>query len=121
MSDHNDPLTGLPDHLALDRALKPLIGSPAGVAVAALDLDHFLEINTTFGAEVGDQVLRTLACLLDEREPGQVYRISGDEFVVVMPGLGLEEAFLRVEALRKQIVGAPERFGLPDQRVVTIK
>jgi diguanylate cyclase (GGDEF)-like protein len=121
MSDHNDPLTGLPDHLALDKALKPLIGSPAGVALAALDLDHFLEINTTFGAEVGDQVLRTLARLLGESEPGQVYRMSGDEFVVVMPGLSLEEAFLRVEALRKQIEGASERFGLPDQRAVTIK
>ena len=121
MPDRNDPLTGLPDHLALDRALKPLIGSLAGVALAALDLDNFLEINTAFGAEIGDQVLRALARLLDESEPGQVYRMSGDEFVVVMPGLSLEEAFLRIEALRKQIESASERFGLPDQRAVTIK
>jgi diguanylate cyclase len=121
MPEHNDPLTGLPDRVALERALKPLIGTDDGVALAALDLDHLLEINGDFGAEVGDQALRTLARLLDESEPGNVYRITGDEFMVVMPGLSLEEAFLRVEGLRKQIEDAAERFGLPNRQVVTVK
>ncbi|HET9221828.1 MAG TPA: diguanylate cyclase [Roseiflexaceae bacterium] len=80
-----------------------------------------VEINGEFGAEVGDQVLRELARLLEESEPGNVYRITGDEFVVVMPGLSLEEAFLRVEALRRQIEDAAQRFGLPNQQAVTIK
>ena len=121
MPDHNDSLTGLPDRIALENMLKPLVGSRAGVALAALDLDHFLEINSEFGSEVGDQVLRTLAGLLDESEPGNVYRITGDEFVIVMPGLSLEEAFLYVETLRKQIEQSTERFGLPNRQPVTIK
>src|SRR5262245_49811770 len=120
MPEHNDSLTGLPDRVALENALKPLIESRAGVALAALDLDHLLEINGEFGAEVGDQVLCTLARLLDESERGNVYRITGDEFIIVMPGLSLEEAFLRVEWLRKQIEDAAQQFGLPDRRVVTV-
>ena len=121
MPKHNDALTGLPDRIALEHALKRLVESKTGVALAAIDLDHFLEINGEFGAAVGDQVLRALACLLDESEPGNVYRITGDEFIIVMPGLSLEEAFLRVEGLRKQIEDAVQRFGLPNQQVVTIK
>jgi diguanylate cyclase (GGDEF)-like protein len=120
MTQHSDPLTGLPDRVALEGALKPLIGADDGVALAALDLDHLLEINAEFGSKVGDQVLQTLARLLDESEPGHVYRITGDEFMIVMPGLSLEEAFLRVERLRKRIEDAAQEFGLPDRRTVTV-
>jgi diguanylate cyclase (GGDEF)-like protein len=120
MTQHNDSLTGLPDRVALERALKPMVETSDGVALAALDVDHVLGINAEFGAEAGDQVLRTLARLLSEREPGNVYRITGDEFAVVMQGLSLEEAFLRIESLRKQVEGAALQFGLPDQRAVTV-
>lgn len=120
MPEHNDSLTGLPDRVALERALKPLVGAADGVALAALDADHIMTINAEFGVEVGDQVLRTLARLLDESEPGNVYRITGDEFAVVIPGLSLEDAFLRVEALRKRIEGAAQEFGLPNQQAVTV-
>jgi diguanylate cyclase (GGDEF)-like protein len=120
MPEHNDPLTGLPDRVALEHALKPLIKAADGVALAALDVDHILGINAEFGSEAGDQVLRTLAHLLAESEPGSAYRITGDEFMIVLPGLSLEEAFLRVEALRKQIAGATQQFGLPGQRAVTV-
>jgi diguanylate cyclase len=119
MTQHNDSLTGLPDRVALEQALQSPV-DPAGVALAALDLDHLLEINAECGAEAGDQVLRTLARLLEESEPGKVYRITGDEFAVVMPGLSLEDAFLRLEALRKRIEGAADQFGLPDRRAVTV-
>jgi diguanylate cyclase (GGDEF)-like protein len=118
MSQHHDPLTGLPDRLALDRGLKPLIGKPSGVALAALDLDHLVEINAEHGSDAGDQVLRALAQLLAEQD--QVYRITGDEFAIIMPGLGLEEAFLRMDALRRQIEGAAQQFGLPNQQAVTV-
>src|SRR5262245_37191241 len=98
MTQHNDSLTGLPDRVALEHTLKPLVEAADGVAVAALDVDHILAINAEFGAEAGDQVLQALARLLDENEPGNVYRITGDEFAVVMQGLSLEEAFLRIES-----------------------
>ncbi|MFL5802140.1 MAG: diguanylate cyclase domain-containing protein [Roseiflexaceae bacterium] len=120
MSQHHDPLTGLPDRLALDRGLKPLIGKASGAALAALDLDHFLEINAEHGSETGDRVLQTLARLLAEHEQDHVYHITGDEFAIIMPGLGLEEAFLRMDSLRKQIEGAAQQFGLPNQQGVTV-
>src|SRR5262245_10718965 len=120
MPEHNDSLTGLPDRVALEHALKPLIEKAEGVALAALDIDYVMSINAEFGTETGDRVLRALAGLLAESESGQAYRITGDEFMVVMPGLNLEEAFLQMERLRKQIEGAAERFGLPGQRAVTV-
>jgi len=119
MAQHTDSLTGLPDRVALEHALKPLIEAADGVALAALDVDHILGINTEFGAETGDQVLRTFAGLLAESALGQAYRITGDEFMLLMPGISLEDAFLRVESLRKQVEGAAEQFGLPGQRAVT--
>jgi diguanylate cyclase len=118
MPEHNDSLTGLPDRVALEHTLQSLVGAAEGVALAALDL---VEINAEFGTEVGDRVLQTLARLLNASEPGSVYRITGDEFMIVLPGLGLEEAFLRVEALRKRIEEATQQFGLPNQQTVTIK
>ena len=120
MIGHNYALTGLPDRVALEHALKPLVQAADGVALAAVDVDHMLSINAEFGTGAGDQVMGTLARLLSESEPGNVYRITGDEFAVVMPGMSLEEAFLRIESLRKQIEGAVQRFGLPDQRAVTV-
>jgi diguanylate cyclase (GGDEF)-like protein len=119
MVTHNDSLTGLPDRVTLEHALQSPVDA-AGVALAALDIDHFLEINAEFGAEAGDQVLRTLARLVTESTSGDVYRITGDEFAVVMPGMSLEDAFLHLESLRKQIEGAARQFGLPDQRAVTV-
>jgi predicted signal transduction protein with EAL and GGDEF domain len=58
--------------------------------------------------------------LVTESTSGDVYRITGDEFAVVMPGMSLEDAFLHLESLRKQIEGAARQFGLPDQRAVTV-
>jgi diguanylate cyclase len=120
MPQHNDALTDLPNRLALEHALKPLVAAGDSVALAALDLDHFLEINTEFGPEVGDRVLRTLASLLAEAAPDSAYRITGDEFTVVMPGLSLEQAFLRMEALRARVQAATDRFDLPTHQEVTI-
>src|SRR4026209_200984 len=116
MPQHNDALTDLPNRLALEHALKPLVAAGEGVALAALDLDHFLEINAEFGPEVGDRVLRTLASLLAEAAPDNAYRITGDEFAVVMAGLSLEQAFLRMEALRARVQAATTHFYLPTQQ-----
>ena len=120
MSRPTDDLTGLPNRVALENALQASLNSADGLTLAVLDIDHFLQVNTGQGREAGDQVLRTLAAVLEEVVPGGAYRMSGDEFAVVLPGLSLEQAFLQMEALRARVEGAAERFGLPDNRTVTI-
>ncbi|HJZ49109.1 MAG TPA: diguanylate cyclase [Roseiflexaceae bacterium] len=119
MAASNDPLDGLPNRLVLNGALKQAIDARNTIAVALLDIDSFAEINADFGQAAGDRVLRVLVALLKEAAPASVYHLSGDEFAIVLPGLSLEQAFLRMEALRAT-VEASERFDLPDQRNVMI-
>lgn len=118
MVKHIDTLTGLPNRAALGPELDRLVAAGEPVALAVLDLDHFLEVNSAFGHDVGDQLLIGLAALLKESVPQGVYRISGDEFGAVLPGLSLEQAFLRMESLRASVHG--HSFGLPDGREVTV-
>lgn len=118
MVKHIDTLTELPNRTGLGPELDRLVAAGEPVALAVLDLDHFLEVNSEFGHDVGDQLLIGLAALLREALQQGVYRISGDEFAVVMPGLGLEQAFLRMESLRARVHS--HSFGLPDGREVTV-
>jgi diguanylate cyclase len=117
----HDLLDSLPNRLVLNGTLKQAIDARSSIAVALLDIDSFMEINVDFGQAVGDRVLRVLAALLKEAAPASVYHLSGDEFAIVLPGLSLEQAFLRMETLRASVEGS-ERFELPDQRnlMVTI-
>ncbi|WP_299370693.1 diguanylate cyclase [uncultured Tateyamaria sp.] len=93
-----DPLTGLHNrryampHLAriADRATRS--GRPFAVMVA--DMDHFKKINDTHGHAAGDAVLVDTARRLREnlRAVDMVARIGGEEFLIVMPGAGLQDA-----------------------------
>jgi diguanylate cyclase len=120
MATHKDSLTGLPTRSALDATLKQSLDATSPLALAVLDVDNFVGINSNYGRETGDRVLQTLATLLSEAAPESVYRITGDEFAVLMPGLSLEQAFLRMETIRTHVQGAADQFGLPDGRAVTI-
>jgi diguanylate cyclase (GGDEF)-like protein len=66
------------------------------------DIDHFKQINDTFGHELGDHVLRTFGQILsDDARSGQVVvRYGGDEFVFVLPSVGLDAAAAFAERVR---------------------
>ena len=87
---HNDPLTGLPNrslfHDRLEQGLSMAQRHQQELAVMFLDLDHFKEINDTFGHDMGDVLLketanRLLACV---RKSDTVARMGGDEFTVIL-------------------------------------
>ncbi|MVN86955.1 EAL domain-containing protein [Deinococcus sp. HMF7620] len=86
---YTDLLTGLPGRVRLHEELRRLsdeVGAP--FAVLFVDVDAFKVVNDTLGHAAGDDLLRGLAAEL-QRLAGadaQVYRLSGDEFVVVLPG-----------------------------------
>jgi diguanylate cyclase (GGDEF)-like protein len=89
----HDPLTGLPNRLAVTDHLSMSLAVPDGdVAVLFLDLDRFKLINDSHGHAVGDEVLHALAHRLTEPvgEKGVLARFGGDEFVAVCEGLGGE-------------------------------
>jgi diguanylate cyclase (GGDEF)-like protein len=93
----HDPLTGLPNRLLLlDRlgqSLSDSVRRGSEVAVAFLDLDHFKRINDSLGHAVGDQLLVQVAERLSTvlRSSDTLSRFSGDEFVVLWPGLDSAE------------------------------
>ncbi|GKU76353.1 hypothetical protein L3i20_v207500 [Paenibacillus sp. L3-i20] len=69
-----------------------------------------MELNDTYGHEVGDRALVAISEVLQEQFPGQAYRISGDEFAIALSGISLEQAFLRMEGLRQHISESQHRF-----------
>jgi diguanylate cyclase (GGDEF)-like protein/PAS domain S-box-containing protein len=86
----HDPATGLPNRLGLRKFMRQVLSATdSELALFYLDLDHFKPINDTFGHDVGDFVLRTVAArLTGELAEGQlVARIGGDEFVVAASNL----------------------------------
>jgi diguanylate cyclase (GGDEF)-like protein len=107
-----DPLTGLlnrryvHENLPAAVALAAETGSP--LTVALVDLDHFKRINDTLSHDVGDQVLVIVADLLRSgqralSDTGFVARMGGEEFLVVLPGVGAGLAADRLETLRRAV------------------
>ena len=82
-SASTDMLTGLPNRRMLDRALGRL---SADDTVIMLDLDHFKQVNDTFGHAAGDQVLRVFGRVLRAAVRGRdtVGRFGGEEFLIVL-------------------------------------
>ena len=120
MDKDRDALTGLSSRTAMMTALRQRMDAGADVALAMLDVDHFKEINDRYGHEAGDRLLQVLARLLEAEPCTTAYRISGDEFALLLPRAALEQAFLRMEALRGRVAAAADRFDLPEPREVTI-
>ena len=110
-----DPLTGLHNRRYMAGQLEPLVahaargGAPAAVLV--LDIDHFKAINDTFGHDCGDEVLREFAVRLatNVRAVDLPCRFGGEEFVVIMPETGVEDAHRIAERIRGHVAGSPFR------------
>ena len=118
MERPNDVLTELPGRVVMEEELTERLGRHAPFAVALVDVDFFQEINDKGGHAEGDRTLRHLAGLLRGSGLGTAYRVSGDEFALVLPDVTLEQAFLQVERLRGAVSGSD--FALGDGRRVTI-
>jgi diguanylate cyclase (GGDEF)-like protein len=104
-----DSLTGLANRRAVEEILAAEIARAQrfahDLAVVLLDLDHFKEINDSFGHAAGDVMLRAVGRLLTSlaRQGDTVARWGGEEFVVVLPETGLAGAQRFAERLRRTI------------------
>src|SRR5919107_6424718 len=105
MATH-DPLTGLSNRRALEEMLPREMArarrSGAPLCVAIIDIDHFKVYNDTHGHLAGDEMLRACARAWDSALRGEdtIVRFGGEEFLVVLPDTGLEQAAEIVERLR---------------------
>jgi diguanylate cyclase (GGDEF)-like protein/hemerythrin-like metal-binding protein len=77
-----------------------------------LDIDHFKQINDTYGHPVGDKVLQNFAtlCLEIAREFDVVARVGGEEFIIMLPQTDAEGAYTFAERLRKKIANTKLSF-----------
>jgi diguanylate cyclase (GGDEF)-like protein len=100
-----DALTGVGNRRMLERSLSQPGLDSAELAIVMVDIDHFKEINDTFGHAVGDLVLRALGDLFrTEARSGQVVvRYGGEEFVFAVPSASLRTAAAFAERIRHQV------------------
>jgi diguanylate cyclase (GGDEF)-like protein/putative nucleotidyltransferase with HDIG domain len=113
-----DSLTGVANRRSVDRALERLLGRRGFFGVLFVDVDHFKRVNDTFGHDSGDQVLKTVAATLRESVGVDDFcgRFGGEEFVVALPGAGIEEASCVGERIRSKM----ERTAMSVEGTVTV-
>ena len=113
-----DELTGLPNRRAglkrLEQHMRDARAVDDTLAVGFLDIDLFKRINDVHGHEAGDRVLVAVAATLTAavRDPADVIRMGGEEFLVLLPGIGGATARARLEAMRSQVSAAGTALGI---------
>ena len=107
-ADH-DPLTGLLNHRAFHKRLHEEADrarrQQGTLAVAVMDMDNFKFFNDVYGHQAGDDVLCRVAMVLGEncRSYDVAARFGGDEFALLMPGIGRTEALQILERLTNSL------------------
>jgi diguanylate cyclase (GGDEF)-like protein len=106
-----DPLTGLYNrhHMTslLEQQSRRSDRSGLPMSIAIIDLDHFKRVNDTYGHGVGDEVLRGFARCAEEamRQSDVVARWGGEEFLLLFPDVGVDQALQGLERLRQKLRG----------------
>lgn len=114
-----DELTGLGNRRAylpaIEAELKRADRSAAPLAFIEMDLDHFKKLNDEHGHDAGDRALAAVGRLIRHqlRKQDQAFRTGGEEFVLLLPDTGEEEAKNAAERLRRgieELAGMPRRL-----------
>jgi diguanylate cyclase (GGDEF)-like protein len=109
-----DALTGLGNRHAMEdvfpREVRRCVQNEQPVALIMIDVDHFKTFNDKFGHVAGDRALSAVAHILRKqfRPRDLLVRYGGDEFAVLLPGIGGEEAMKIAERVRTSVSGGTE-------------
>jgi two-component system cell cycle response regulator len=104
-----DPLTGLNNRRFLENHLALMVEQAqrrrAPLALMIFDIDHFKQVNDTYGHDAGDEVLKGFANRLRRvvRGGDLLCRLGGEEFVIAMPNVSVEAAVRIAERTRSSI------------------
>ena len=112
-----DPLTGVLNRRAMEQEMQLVIeahrrlGTTYGLML--LDLDRFKSINDTQGHEAGDVVLVNFATLVQSaiRKLDRMYRLGGEEFVLILPGSNVQGLATICENIRARVESGLRRHG----------
>jgi two-component system cell cycle response regulator len=118
-----DGLTGLYNRRYLEVHLQKLLAKNTennkSTAVLMIDIDHFKDVNDTYGHDVGDEILRVFAERLKNnlRSFDLVARMGGEEFVVVLPEVADDRPYMVSERLRLAICDEPIPCRTPERQL----
>jgi len=104
-----DFLTGIKNRKAYDESIENLISQykryGTAFSLAIFDADDFKDINDNFGHSFGDTVLKNIANILKSniRDGDMLFRIGGEEFVILFPNTDLKNSKKSIEHIRKNI------------------
>jgi diguanylate cyclase len=116
-----DQLTKLPNRIAYEEKaqfeIQQAKNKNTSLCIGIIDIDHFKKVNDAYGHSVGDKMLQVIAEHIRLYLPIEdfVARWGGEEFVMLLPNSSMEEAFAKVESMRKKISVLPFKF--KEQRV----
>lgn len=119
-----DALTGLQNRECLRTSLLPQVAAALryghDVSLMMIDVDHFKQVNDSYGHQTGDQVLIAIAEVLtrNTRTCDSVSRYGGEEFIIVLPQTHIERARITAEKLRLSVEAL--RLSTLENRPVTI-
>jgi len=106
-----DGLTGIANRKMFDLSLRECatqaLDEGVALSLMMLDIDHFKAFNDSFGHDTGDDVLRLVARMLIRNTKGQdlAARFGGEEFAILLPRTGLQDATSVAESIRRAFVG----------------
>jgi diguanylate cyclase (GGDEF)-like protein len=110
-----DGLTGLTNRRATTELLGQLLRARHATTVVMVDLDHFKELNDTYGHEAGDRALRSFAEVTRRslRDDDVIGRWGGEEFLLALPGIDRHDAVGVLERMRAGLADVAARADLP--------
>lgn len=104
-----DELTDIHNHRYIVQKLEEEMGRSRryqkDLAIIMIDIDHFKKVNDTYGHQTGDEVLRKVSQTMKHhlREIDFIGRYGGEEFLIILPETGLDDAYWVAERIRQQI------------------
>lgn len=104
-----DPMTGLYNRRSLESQIRSWAAQNRSFSVVSCDVDFFKHVNDHYGHDAGDNVLKQLATVMREcsREKDLLYRVGGEEFLMLLPDTTLEVAETVAERLRAKVEKTP--------------
>lgn len=123
LSAKTDQLTGLPNRRAFEEEFARMIAETdrygREAALVIVDVDHFKQVNDTYGHDAGDQVLKAIGATLlaMARTTDKVARLGGEELAMLLPHTDREGALEAAERCRKAIEGLEVRTNVGSVRV----
>lgn len=108
-----DPLTGVPNRLALEERFAGMLAASSATRVPfcllLLDVDHFKSVNDRFGHDCGDKALKALMQRVDAvmRSDSMIGRLGGEEFIVLAAAAGRCDGEALAERIREAVMALP--------------